>query len=549
VVGTAVVSSNGGGGSGGGSEMMSDYENLNSTSSNSMSRKETNKSEFLASHHIRPYNSNSLDLNTSQKQKQSHLTETTSSTTNRQQQKKQPLESNPIVPSTSTSALPNDKPPTATTTTTTTTKTKAHQIPTSHSYVTTMTSHQPKSPTAYIKSNPPPTSTATGVTSSTSSTTLLPSELTSKTPMVAAAKIKTGTSSASSSIRSNLNYHFGNTSSHLGNHNMGGQSLLLNVKNSLNKTNEYARSPHGIYTRVNVLPTNQIVNNNTNTNNNNSNNNNNNSNVNQVFNQRSPTTFRLIRSPVFNHNTTSPVRVVAQSTSTSVMIGSSASSSSSSSNRDVNSSPVVQHSQPTTTTSPHIYNKDTNSISGIIGMPSTKRTSSLKSIQKQNKHNQFDLINGHSTSSPNGHHHHHNHHHQQHTAASVSASSFIQSNTPTKQQLQNHSMRIASIQQNQHQKHQPNYSNMNIISQKPTNANNGMNANKYNQDRIYQLNQQINTLELNNNKNRHQNVSNQTAFVFASSSNALATTTNSSAKLSQKNKAGGSSIIEQFDYI
>ncbi len=359
-----------------------------------------------------------------------------------------------------------------------------NQLPTSNSYIvnnttTTTTTTQAKflsdengaTPLpASIKSNPPP---------------LSPSVFLASSPDQSLSKLKNG-----ASTKSHLSYHISNTNINSGN------ALILNVKNTLNKTNDYTRSPHGIYTRVNVPPTN-VNSNNTN--------NSTTSGSNLVFSQRSPTTFRLIRSPVTSLKM--PIQI-PQSSST-VMISSGANTNS------VNSNGVM--SKPT---SPTITNSH-NNVANVL--PSqTKRTASLRSIQKQShttpppKYNQFDLVNSPMT---NG-------------TTSISASSFMQTNTPTKQQLQNHSLRIASIQQSQQQKQQNIPLNghvaasfySSVISQ----------SSKQNQERINQLNQQINSLEIKNISSQRQ----QGMPVHATKPT----------KLLQK-ASTSADIIEQYDYI
>ena len=356
------------------------------------------------------------------------------------------------------------------------------QMPTSQSYIATTTTttkadtsatpNTPISP-ASIKSNPP---------------LISPSTFLSSSPDQSLSKIKNGVS-----IRSNLNFHLSNNSN-------GSNALILNVKNTLNKTNDYTRSPHGIYTRVNVPPTNVNNNNNSSTTSNATNGNS------LVFSQRSPTTFRLIRSPV----TTLTPSQLPQSSST-VMISSGGFTNSINTNGVMSNptSPIINGSHNVSN------NNSRNNFIGSNIVPSTKRTSSLRSIQKPqqpvfNKYNQSDLING----SSNG-------------AVSVSASSFIQANTPTKQQLQNHSLRVASIQQKQQTttNNAANYySNVSVIPQKP----------RPNQERITQLNQQINSLEISSSTSNHKLV--------------MPNQIKTAAKLVKKSVTGPD-IIEQYDYI
>lgn len=354
-----------------------------------------------------------------------------------------------------------------------------NQLPTSHSYIVNTTSiatqtnsssenstqHMPAS----IKSNPPPIS---------------PSTFLAFSPDQSLTKVKNGVST-----RSHLNYHLSNSNTNNTN------ALILNVKNTLNKTNDYTRSPHGIYTRVNVPPTNV---------NNNNSNNSTTSGSNLVFSQRSPTTFRLIRSPVTTLKT--PIQI-PQSSST-VMISSGAS--------NVSSNGVM--SKPT---SPTIGNSHTNVSNPLPSQ--TKRTASLRSIQKQSqlspplKQNQLDLVNG---TTSNGYN-------------SIASSSFVQTNnTPTKQQLQNHSLRIASIQQSQQQKQQGVITNghtgasfySSVISQNS----------KQNQERINQLNQQINSIEIKNFSNQRPQ--------------GMPVQATKPTRLIQK-ATPGTEIIEQYDYI
>lgn len=143
-----------------------------------------------------------------------------------------------------------------------------------------------------------------------------------------------------------------------------------------------------------------------------------------------------------------------------------------------------------------------------------KRTASLRSIQKSQLNQHLDLLNNNSSNNANTNYN------------TNSSSSFI---TPTKQQLQNHSLRIATIQQQQQQI--PNgYTNFSIISQVPKQQ--------------MTLNQHMNRLELSpsSSSNYHRSI-------------ALNSVTNSYTQ-SQNQKFSNNlvkneddDVIEHYDYI